>query len=233
MAAEEGPQRMLWFTGDPRVVKGEPERELGWATENLRKPGFSPATIIDVGVGWGTPPIYRSFPEAHHVLIEPLKEYEDNLKRWVAQFGGEYLLTAVGEREGSVTLHVDPEFPLESSLLAYAGGRRDREVVERTVSMTTLDKLLEEHHWKPPFGLKIDTEGYEHRVIEGATGLLAETQFVIAEVCVARRFQDGYSFAEFIALMDSLGFGLYDVVDGLKAFRGKVFFIDALFRREP
>ena len=82
--------------------------------------------------------------------------------------------------------------------------------------VTTLDVLRQERDWQPPFGLKVDAEGYEHRVIKGASGLLADTQFVIAEIQVANRFQDGYSVSDFIGLMDSHGFVLHDILDGHK-----------------
>jgi hypothetical protein len=64
----------------------------GWRPENLRKPGLSPATLIDVGVAMGTPALYRAFPDAHLVLIEPLAEYEQDLARLVRETGGEYPL---------------------------------------------------------------------------------------------------------------------------------------------
>src|SRR5207237_822373 len=78
----------------------------------------------------------------------------------------------------------------------------------REVPMTTLDHLRERHGWGGPFGLKIDAEGFEPEVIEGAERLLQETQFVIAEVSVTERFEDDHSFARFIAWIDSRGFAL-------------------------
>jgi hypothetical protein len=131
-----------------------------------------------------------------------------------------------------VTLHVDPEILFWSSLLPYSGARSDRPIEERKVALTTLDKLLEERGWKPPFAIKIDTEGYEHHVIAGATKLLEQTQFVIAEVSVSRRFEESYTFAEFVAQMDEHGFELFDLLDGMRSWHGRVFFVDALFTRK-
>ena len=80
-------------------------------------------------------------------------------------------------------------------------------------------------------GLKIDTEGFEDRVIKGAAQFLAETQFVIVEVNVEKRFDDTY-FLEFISLMDSSGFVLCDILDGSKPDpTGSVVFLDLLFWR--
>ncbi len=47
----------------------------GWTAAFLARLGPA-ATIIDIGVWKGTPELYAAFPEAYHVLIEPMKEYE-------------------------------------------------------------------------------------------------------------------------------------------------------------
>lgn len=44
----------------------------------------------------------------------------------------------------------------------------------------------------PPFGLKVDTGGADPDVVEGAHEFLRETEFVIAEVSIAERFEGGY-----------------------------------------
>ena len=87
-----------------------------------------------------------------------------------------------------------------------------KQVEKREVGVKTLDTLMEEYGLEPPFGLKIDTEGFEDQVIRGATNFLRRTEFVIAEVSVAERFVDSYTFAEFTELMDENDFFLWDVL---------------------
>jgi FkbM family methyltransferase len=225
---------MIWRVGR-RADNEEYRRETGWRPENLRKPEFSPATVIDVGVARGTPNLYDAFPDAHLVLIEPLREFEQDLQRIARRRGGEYVLGAVGAARGRAEIHVNPAMLYESSLLVNEWRPTEgHEALERReVEVTTLDSLRSERGWQGPFGLKIDAEGYEHRVIEGAAELLAETQFVIAEVSITRPFTGGASFAGFISLMDRHGFAVYDLLDGLKRGHGGVEFVDAMFRRRP
>jgi len=83
-----------------------------------------------------------------------------------------------------------------------------KQVEKREVAVKTLDTLMEEYGFEPPFGLKIDTEGFEDQVVRGATNFLRRTQFVIAEVSVAERFLESYTFAEFTELMDENDFFL-------------------------
>jgi FkbM family methyltransferase len=203
----------------------------GWRPSDLRKRGFAPATLIDVGAAKGTPPIYRAFPDAYRVLIEPLREFEDQMQQWISDGQGEHLCTAVGDQEGEASMYIDRERPFMSSLHHRETAPQSKPPELRTVPTTTLDILLEEHRWRPPFGVKIDAEGYEDRVIRGASRLLEDTQFVIADVSVMRRFDGSYSFAEFIQLMIERGFAVYDVVDGAKFEGGQLEYLDLLFRR--
>jgi FkbM family methyltransferase len=218
---------------------GEEEQarvSTGWNTKNLRKrKRFWPATLIDAGVGPGTLGLYEAFPEAHLVLIEPLQEFKPDLERLVSHHGGEYVLTSVGATEGSATLHVDPKVLQMSSVLRSTIPRpwTDEPPQEREVPMTTLDALLEERDWRPPHGLKIDTEGYEYQVIQGATRLLEQTEFVIAELNVIQQWESDYCFGDFIALMQSHGFHVCDVLDGRKALNRDVIYLDVMFQRGP
>jgi FkbM family methyltransferase len=224
------PGVLLWqFSQDLEFLEDSRRRASGWQPANLRK-NFSPATLIDVGAAHGTPTLYEAFPDAYHVLIDPLQEYETSLKSWVERGNAEYVLAAIGDREEVVTISMDPQQLWGSSLLEAVGASPESQ--KRQIQMTTLDSLLSQRRWTGPYGLKIDTEGFEHKVIEGAADLLEQTQFVIAEVSVTKRFEGSYSFAEFIALMDECNFTPCDVLDGLKQSReGDVVFIDMLFKK--
>jgi FkbM family methyltransferase len=167
------------------------------------------------------------------VLIEPLHEFEDDLKRIAKRRGGEYVLAAVGAEPGRAEIYVNPAMLVESSLLVneWRPPEEHEALERREIEVTTLDALDARRGWQRPFGLKIDAEGYEHRVVEGAVELLRDTQFVIAEVSVTRPYAGGTSFAEFVALMDRHGFAVHDLLDGQKRANGGVEFVDVMFRR--
>ncbi|MCU1354439.1 MAG: FkbM family methyltransferase, partial [Acidimicrobiales bacterium] len=152
--------------------------EGGWAPANVAKPGLAPKTLIDVGVGTGTVGLHEAFPAAHHVFVEPLPGFERDLKRLVAKFGGEYHLVAAGAEDGTAVFHLDRSIPMQSSL-ALPIDHEDRSLEEVEVTVARLDSLRERQGWKGPFGLKLDTEGHELEVIEGAPRLIEETEFVI------------------------------------------------------
>ena len=206
-----------------------------WDPTYIRTLGFSPATVVDVGVAGGTPSLYDSFPTAELVLIEPQTECEDELRAILRHRRGSYHLVAVSDREGTGTLYIDPERE-RSSLEQRVGPELDnRALLPREVRLTTLDSLLEEIHPPTPYGLKLDVEGEELAVLHGARRMLEETEFVIAEVPLIERYSDGYLFSEIVAFLADAGFELRDVLDLGRALSGQqtgeATFIDAVFDR--
>lgn len=205
----------------------------GWTPECLARFG-SPRTVVDVGVGFGTYPLYRAFPQAQHILIEPLSEFEASLKEIAARFGARYFLTAVGAQDGKATITINPNRPQMSSLsersaLTPTGAHW----VTREVPVVTLDSLAIEHNLLPPFGLKIDTEGYELSVIQGASQFLRATEFVIAEVSVAKRFESSYSFAQFVSAMEREGFEFFDILSITRSSAPYgIKYIDSVFKKK-
>lgn len=218
---------VLWKAGfELRRIDAE-----GWAPENLAKPGLRPATLIDVGVGTGTAGLHEAFPDAHHVFVEPLPTFTADLERLVGRFGGEYHLSAAGATDGVATIHMDKRIPMQSSFSARTDDR-ERTLTDLEVPMTRLDTLRDRCGWSGPFGLKIDTEGHELAVVEGAPRLLAEAQFVIAELSLAERFADQSDFATFLSAMSDHGMRLCDILSAPKSHDREIIQIDAMFRRD-
>src|SRR6267378_3903530 len=106
---------MVWRHG--RRLGPVMRQESGWVPECLRKEGFAPATVIDVGAGKGTQPLFVAFPEAYHVLIEPLEECRSSLSEHLTKYRGEHIAVAVGDRDGTAEIHVDPDAYWNSSIL--------------------------------------------------------------------------------------------------------------------
>lgn len=204
----------------------------GWSIHNVRKPGLEPATIFDIGVHSGTPELYAAFPETYYVLVDPLKENERHLKKILTQYRGEYLLEAAGATMGAATIYVEPSLVGRSSLLERTRfTTTGSDLEERSIPVTTLDEIVAKRGLSGPFGIKIDTEGFELEVIRGAQRTLRDSQFVIAEVSVSKRFESGYVFADMISEMAKHGFHLCDVLTVPRSHRTReAMFLDVMFR---
>ena len=220
--------RFLWWLG----YEIRPAARHSWQPHHLQRLGFQPQTVVDVGVGVGTPVLYKAFPSAYHVLIEPLEEFEPNLNTILRKYRGHSVRTALGAEEGKRVLHLDPEFPERGSMYTRTALEASgHELAPREVSVTTLDALMKQQTLQPPFGLKIDAEGCEYEIIQGAKEFLKQTEFVIAEVAVAKRFHRGYTFRDFINLMHHHQFSLCEELDVGRSDDHTLTFIDAVFRR--
>jgi hypothetical protein len=82
-----------------------------------------------------------------------------------------------------------------------------------SVPIVTLDELLARNAYPAPYGIKIDTEGFELEVLKGAARSLANIEFIIAEVSVKKRFTNSYRFSDIAAFLGGHGFELIDILN--------------------
>lgn len=175
---------------------------------HYRALGLSPATVIDVGVGLGTVELYDVFPDAQLVLVEPLPEFGP-LEQFRAQRGAEIVAAAAGPEAGQVEIAVH-RVPACSSLL---GARRGDGVTPelRTVAMVRLDDVVRQ---PGPYVLKLDVEGAELGVLNGALQILTQAELVLLEVSFFQLVEDMPQFHEVVAWMHEHGFVVADLYNG-------------------
>lgn len=207
-------------------------RNPGWNSQNLQKDGFYPKTVFDVGAAYGTPPLYKAFSDCCHVLIEPLAEYKPHLENVLTQYSGFYVPCGAGAREETLAINVDPEQIMKSSLHQRTQlTTTNCQLEPREIRIRTLDSLREEYALEGPFGIKINAGGFEHQVALGATQVLQDAHFVIAEMSVADRFHNCAGFADFVRLMDERDFRLCDILDAPRRNK-EIVLVNAVFRRK-
>jgi len=170
-----------------------------------------PRTVIDVGVGYGTFPLYKAFPEAFFILIEPLKEYKNAIEKIAKKYTCDIHYKAVGDKECKREINIATGSLTKSSFLRKTLPTiSEKSLEKRMVEVTTLDTIFRETPTiKGPILLKIDTEGYELSVLKGAKSLLQIVDIVIAEVSIAKRFENSYRFEDFISFMNENGFHVF------------------------
>jgi hypothetical protein len=80
-------------------------------------------------------------------------------------------------------------------------------VATETVPVRRLDGILAAHAFSRGF-LKIDTQGYERQVLEGAAETLGRCVGVQLELPIGHLYEGVWSFREALDYMDGLGFVL-------------------------
>lgn len=169
--------------------------------------------VVDVGIGrQGTKPLYRLFPSARYVLIDPLEECRAAVRDLLRDPANAWVTTALGEADGTATLHVTRN--LSESTLLTATAAHDSEDATRTREITVrrLDEVLDGIAPDGPLGLKVDTEGYELKVLAGAPRTLARAAWVILEVDLQERFDGAPSFEDTVFFMREAGFRVRTVL---------------------
>jgi FkbM family methyltransferase len=196
--------------GPPEVLR----HSWHGALMHIKNYGFMPGTVIDVGAANGTPPLYQVFPEVHHILIEPLVEFEPQLADLASRYPHmEYMIAAAARQPGAITFYVHDDLVGSSMLIDPAHGQANSQ--PRTVPAITLDDMIQERNPPTPFLLKIDVQGAELEVLAGAANILDQIEYILLEVSFFRFFSGNPEFAEVISTMRELGFVPYDLLDNL------------------
>lgn len=203
-----------------KIVRAVDRTRLHEVLDWARRKGLRPRTVIDVGVAYGTPDLYAAFPDAGLLLIEPLQEWEPAMRALAETRGARYAVAAAGASVGSVAINVP-------KVLSWATlGPSAHECEVREVPMTTVDEQVRIHRMEGPYLLKVDVEGFESSVIEGAAGTCANCEAVILETWLDS------TFVELVGLMAARGFTPHDMFDfGYRPSDGVLEKVDVLFVR--
>ena len=188
--------------------------------------GFEPSTVIDVGAALGTFDLYETFPNARHLLIEPIAENEPYLAKICRKLkSAEYIIAAATKESGIFTLNVSPG--LVHSSISEGVNADSQNPYLRNIPAITLDGICRERNLPGPYLIKVDVDGQEVDVLAGATQILQHTEYVIVEVTLFNQIYDVIHF------MKSQGFVPYDIVDlGYRPIDAALWQVDMAFVKE-
>lgn len=194
--------------------------------------GFKPATVLDIGAAKGTEPLLNTFPDSHHFMIEALEEFIPKLEEAKKRMKtAEYIIAAATSESGYITINVHPD--LYGSSIYLEDEDSNVNGIPRKIPAYRLDELCVSRELKGPYLLKIDVQGAELDVLQGAEKTLKDTEYVILESVLFDFFQGGPKFHQFIEFMNKRGFVVYDFFDPLyRPLDGAMSQIDIAFVKE-
>lgn len=190
--------------------------------------------MLDVGILAGTYPLMQCFADLLHILVEPVRLHYDNIRNVYSSRNIKFRLfeCAASDHDGTVVLceyatkggdeithsQIVPNLSMASTKYLY----RTADVAVRRVE--SIVKECQDDGTVSPtsqFLLKIDVDGIEEQIIAGAQQSLNLCSVVVLEVPI--RKINGR-----LALLESLGFELVDIVDPCY-YHGALSQVDCIF----
>ncbi|WP_333600051.1 FkbM family methyltransferase [Flavobacterium sp.] len=193
---------------------------------NLKAMGLSPKHIVDVGANHGTwtRETLTYFPEAHYTLIEPQEwlkpSFQDLLE---ANSKIEYLPVGAGSKPGSFKFTiVDRD---DSCSFRYTEEEAKQMGFKQVdIPIITLNDLVKSDNKPFPDIVKIDAEGLDIDVLQGASELFGKTEvFMVEAGVVIKEFEN--SFLKMINFMDEKGYRLFEITDLNRPFTPNVLWL--------
>lgn len=196
-----------------RLERTPGEHALSHFFSLLKRQGFNPRHIVDVGANHGnwTRTAVRFFPDAQYTLIEPqefLKKHVQDLIesgykiRWITAGAGaaaEQLAFTLASRDDSSTFNLTEE---EAKSAGFQ---------QILVEVKTLNEIVRSAGLAADM-VKIDAEGLDLKVLAGASELFAHTEIFLAEVNINGTYKENGAEAV-IKFMNEKGYRLMEITD--------------------
>ena len=214
-------------------IRGLPPRGFDAFTQDTIAKGLQPATVIDVGVGYGTPWLYQAYPEAHYILVEANQNFRPDIEALTKQLDAVCHFVALGDQPGELELFVNVNRPTSSAIDYLKEMKRHDQNLSfdrKTVQVVRLDDITSENIARPAL-LKIDVEGFELNVLSGAKRTLDSIDIIVIELSISNRFQKGNDLVEIFNLLREKNFVLYDIIEMNNEIGGPINYFDAAFVR--
>jgi FkbM family methyltransferase len=177
--------------------------------------------ILDVGanVGQYAKERFAKGYKGRLVSFEPLSGPRSILVREAARYTHWDIADqcALGDHEGTVTLHVAEDSEASSVLqptkshLQYSS--HAAEVGTEIVAMARLDRVAQPflQDSQAPF-LKIDVQGFEDQVLQGSTMILPKLVGLQIELSIVAMYDGQKLFPEMLSMINAMGFALHRMI---------------------
>ncbi|WP_158751918.1 FkbM family methyltransferase [Acidobacterium sp. S8] len=146
----------------------------------LRSVAPSISYFIDVGANKGdwTAALLNYSPAAQGLLIDPSRSAMSKLRRSFAEINQlEILEAAVADKPGFLPFFEEADAGETSSLIGAVSSAANC----RQVPITTIDREVSKRDWPRVDYLKIDAEGYDFLVLQGARELLSKGMIQVGQ----------------------------------------------------
>ena len=221
---------MAWTFGRRNKPAPSPTDRL-FAT--LGALGLSPRHMVDVGANHGnwSRAALAAFPQARLTLFEPQAKLADKHRDLAQNARVAIHYKGLGDFDGSAAFTFHPRD--DSSSFVYSASEAAAQgMVQGEVAICRLDTVMAASGFGMPDVVKIDAEGLDLKVLDGAPLTIAQAQVVLIEATVACPEYPNTA-AIIFQRMDALGYRLFDITDLNRSPQlGVLWLIEAAFVRK-
>lgn len=199
-------------------------------------------TVLDIGANEGqfALMIRKLLPQVAICSFEPIPACYAKL---VTGFKSDPVFKAfniaVGDKEEKLEMNVNDFSPSSSLLeidnLHIENFKHTAHAKKQQIQVKTLDSLQVELNLVKPYLVKIDTQGYEDKVIKGGQQVLAEADVIFVELSYRSLYKGQTLFDDIYNELVRLGFAYHgNVEELLSPINGAVLQSDGIFiKRKP
>jgi FkbM family methyltransferase len=199
------------------------------AFQLIRTRGHSIGTVIDVGASDGrwSASFERVYPDCRYFLIEAQPVHEKELEEFCRKRkNAEFVLAAAGEKPGRVYFDASSPFAGQASYRPYPSHNIE-------VPVVAIENEVRARSLPGPYLLKLDTHGFEVPILNGARGLLADTEVIVMECYNFDIGPESRLFYEMCAYLRELKFRCIHLVDPVfRPYDGSFWQMDLVFVKE-
>ena len=189
--------------------------------------GYKPVCVYDIGANKGTwtEETMKFFPNSQFVLFEPQLNLCNEIKeKFIKNKNINIFQLGVGNHDGELTFTMHERDDSCSFNISEEDALRYgyKQIITPIVR---LDSFIIKNNLIPPDILKIDAEGFDIEVLEGAEQIIKEhVQIILIEVAIMQnKYRNDVNTV--LNYMDAIGFKLFDITDLNRPFKNNVLWL--------
>jgi FkbM family methyltransferase len=175
---------------------------------HLRRHGFAPKTVFDIGVAAGTPDLYAAFPDAHLVLVDPTREALPHMQEIARRRDAAVHNVALGEIDGEMVIETRPDDIKGATFFREIGPLGPTE--RYAVKVRRFDTLFADY--ARPALCKIDVQGAELMVLRGMGERIHDIDALIVETSTIATIADAPEAFQIIDFLKQKDFVIFDLL---------------------
>lgn len=175
--------------------------------------GIKPSHIIDVGANHGewTRMALNYFPDAHYTMIEPQEELNQHYIDILTSSKIKVFNLGLGRQNGIFKFTIADSDDASTFRLSEADAKKSG-LKQIDVEVKSLDNFINDQNLTIPDIIKIDAEGLDLDVLNGASNIFGVTEVILVEAAVMARGLDN-TVDKIVEFMKYKNYKLFDILD--------------------